>query len=291
MTRYRILHRTTYAYAAPASSSRSLAHLRPRETPRQRVVSHALEVDPEPLSLRERLDAFGNTQHAIEVIGAHPTLRVVSRAEVEVDEPPALPSAMSGPWEAAVGQAPPLDDDGLEAAQFALESPHIPLGAAFAAEAAPFFAPGAPILEAALAFNAHLHRTLAYEAGSTDVATPLDEVLRQRRGVCQDFAHLALASLRSLGLPARYVSGYLRTVPVAGGPALVGADASHAWISLRCGSLGWVDLDPTNDCLAGDRHVTVAYGRDFSDVTPIKGVLVGGGRGQEVTVAVEVTPV
>jgi transglutaminase-like putative cysteine protease len=287
MTRYAVTHTTTYTYSAAATSSRSLAHLRPRETPRQRVLSHDLEIAPAPTSLSARADYFGNTQHALEVALPHSQLTIVSRSEVELDGLPPLSHELSPTWESSRAPQALGDDERQEAAQFALESPLVPLGGAYAAIAAPFFTPGRPILAAALAFNAHLHRQFEYRAGATDVTTPVDEVIANGRGVCQDFAHVALACLRSLGLPARYVSGYLRTSRRDDlEPHLVGADASHAWISLRCGELGWIDLDPTNDCLAGASHITVAYGRDFSDVTPVKGVLVGRGSGQEVAVAV-----
>ncbi len=290
--RYRLNHQTVFSYGAAATSSRSLAHLRPRETTRQRVIEHSFDIAPGSSAVASQIDYFGNLQHLIEISEPHASLTIASRAEVDVDPLPPLMRMMSPPWESARGAAPPVDEAGLDAAQFALESPHVPVGAAYAAIASPFFAPAAPILESALGFNAHLHRLLSYQPGSTSISTPIDAVIAGRRGVCQDFAHVALACLRSLGLSARYVSGYLHTGngerDADGGGRMIGADASHAWISLRCGELGWIDLDPTNDCLAGQSHITVAYGRDFSDVTPVKGVLVGGGSGQEVSVAVTV---
>jgi transglutaminase-like putative cysteine protease len=179
--------------------------------------------------------------------------------------------------------------EGLEACQFAFDSSSIKVNAELASYAVPSFAPGRPLLEAALDLTGRIHRDFRYDPSATSLATPLEEVLALRRGVCQDFAHLQIGCLRSLGLSARYVSGYLHTVPPAGSARLVGADASHAWVSLYCPGLGWIDLDPTNDMIPQEMHIVLAWGRDYDDVSPIKGVNLGGGR-QSVRVAVSVTP-
>ncbi len=286
--RYRLSHQTVFSYGASATSSRSLTHLKPRTTPRQRLIEHAFDIAPASTALSSQLDYFGNAQHLVEISEPHASLSISSRAVVDVDPLPPLMRMLSPSWESASRFTVPLDDTALEIAQFALESPHVPLAASYAAIAAPYFVKDAPILESALGFNAHLHHLLDYVPGSTSISTPIDSVIAGRRGVCQDFAHVALACLRSLGMSARYVSGYLYTGNGDGADRLIGADASHAWISLSCGELGWIDFDPTNDCLAGESHITAAYGRDFSDVTPVKGVLVGGGSGQDVTVSVSV---
>ena len=180
-----------------------------------------------------------------------------------------------------------LMGEAVDAVEFAFASPMVPVGAEFAEFAAPAFTPGRPLLAAALGLNHLIHTGFAYDPQATTVTTPVAEAFARRRGVCQDFAQVMLACLRSLGLSARYVSGYLETQPPPGCERLVGADASHAWVSLFCPDHGWIDLDPTNDCLVGDRHITVANGRDFADVSPIKGVILGGGQ-HAVSVSVDV---
>ncbi len=286
--RYSVVHSTAFAYSQNASSSRSLMHLTPRRTPRQRVLDHRLAVDPTPMSWHRRDDWFGNHVSSFEVRGTHCGLTVVATSELEVDDPSPLAAELSPPWEDAreLVSSPHSDGD-LSAAEFSAESPLVPVAPAYAALAATFFTPRRRIIDAAVEFNSFINRSFAYQAGVTTISTPVDDVLRDGRGVCQDFAHVAISSLRSLGLAARYVSGYVETESSRDGSRLTGADASHAWISLHCGDLGWVDLDPTNDCIAGVRHVMVAYGRDFADVSPIKGVIIGGGH-QDVSVSVSV---
>jgi transglutaminase-like putative cysteine protease len=220
----------------------------------------------------------------------HRALTVHARCVIEV-----MPFASPAPaatmaWDQAtellaVERAPEL----LDACQFTFDSPYTVAGPAALAYARSSFAPGRPLLEAALDLTRRIHADFVYDGTATEVATPVDQVLRERRGVCQDFAHLELACLRQLGLPARYVSGYLRTYPPPGGTPLVGADASHAWLAIWCPGHGWLDLDPTNGLLPGDEHVTLAWGRDYGDVSPINGVILGGGE-HEVAVAVDVVP-
>ncbi len=289
--RYKIVHRTRYTYGSPVTVSQHLAHLAPRGLPTQKCPWHRLEISPEPVSRATYADAHGNLTTYFEVEGAHEALEVVASSFVEVSgaklpEPSATPS-----WEEVRDSC---DSPGLTpesaAGEFRFTSPMVPVGPVFARYAAPSFPPGQPIMAGLLDFIARMHKEFRFDTRATDVATPVHEVLARKAGVCQDFAHLALACMRSLGLPARYVSGYLETLPPAGQEKLVGADASHAWLAVYCGpSAGWIDADPTNNLLPGNRHVTVAWGRDFSDVSPLRGVTLGAGE-QTLTVAVDVMP-
>ena len=237
-------------------------------------------------------DAFGNTATYFEVEGKHETLEVTARSLVEVLAMQQADPATTPPWETvrAACHAKKLTP-GSEAGAFRFASPMVPVGPEFAAYAGPEFPPGRAVLEGLIALTHRVFHDFTFDSRATEVSTPVAEVLRKRAGVCQDFAHLMLACLRSLGLPARYVSGYLETAPPPGTPRLLGADASHAWVSLFCGeAAGWVDADPTNNLLPGERHITVAWGRDFSDVSPLRGVTLGAG-GQCLAVAVDVIPV
>ncbi|WP_205229954.1 transglutaminase family protein [Azospira oryzae] len=291
---YRITHATEYRYGAPVALSQQLPHLTPRPLPWQTVREHRLEVEPLPSLRLERWDAFGNPVTQLAFDGPHDSLTV--RAETEIEVLPRFAGELppGQPWEgwrqALVyrGALPPPAEL-LEAVQFAFPSPFVSLGPAFAAYAAPSFTPGRGLLAAARDLMGRIHAEFEFDPQATSVATPVAEVLARKRGVCQDFAHLMLACLRSLGLPARYVSGYLLTEPPPGSPRLIGADASHAWVSLFCPGLGWVDLDPTNDLIPDSRHITLAWGRDFGDVSPMRGVILGGGA-HELEVAVTVLP-
>lgn len=286
MTHYRISHTTTYDYPAPVSLCYNLAHLTPRPGPGQHLIDSTLAVTPEPVSIDRRIDFFGNPVQRFAIQEPHRRMMVAVTHRVGVEPvPPPIADDTPG-WEWLAGRL--LHDRtpaGLEAAPFVFDSRHVPTGEQFAAYAAGSFAPRRPVLTAALDLTRRLHSDFAYDPQATTVSTPVDEVLAGRRGVCQDFAHLQLACLRSLGLAARYVSGYLATVPAAGRPRLVGADATHAWVSLFCGDMGWVDLDPTNNLIPGDRHIRLAWGRDYGDVCPLAGVILGGG---EHTVRVQV---
>jgi transglutaminase-like putative cysteine protease len=238
------------------------------------------------------VDSFGNTTAYFEIEGKHEALEVTARSLVEVF-PTQHPDARSTPpWE-RVRDACQLEKltPGSEAGAFRFGSPMVPLGREFTDYAEAEFSPGRPVLEAVLGLTNRIFRDFKFDPRATEVSTPVSEVLKKRAGVCQDFAHLMLACLRSLGLPARYVSGYLETAPPPGKVLLTGADASHAWVSVFCGeSAGWIDTDPTNNLLPGERHITVAWGRDFSDVSPLRGVTLGAG-GQKLDVAVDVIPV
>jgi transglutaminase-like putative cysteine protease len=287
---YRVKHITAYTYAVPVSTSHHDLHVLLRGSAGQRILSERLYVTPAPAVRRDRYDWFGNRATHLAIHERHTELTVTSEAELEVVAP-VPPDGDGGPWEAtrdwvrAGGQA-----EARAALEMTLPSPHVELSPAVLEFARPSFPPGRPLIEAALDLTRRLHDALTYDPEATDTSTTADEVLSGRRGVCQDFAHLQIACLRALGLPARYVSGYLVTAPPAGEPRLVGADASHAWLSLRLPASGWLDLDPTNDVVPSDRHIVVAYGRDFGDVTPMRGVLLGGGRHQ-LRVSVDVSPV
>jgi len=287
---YRVTHTTRYEYEAPVSLCHTEARLLPRELARQRVSRAELRIDPSPTSYAEGLDFFGNRVSRFSLEEPHTTLEVTALSEVSVAPPEgASDPGRSPPWETTVaarlgGSGP----EGPEAHALALGSPLVTPGPELEAYARPSFAAGRPLLDAVADLMGRIHRDFAYDPQSTTIATPLAEVLAQRRGVCQDFAHLALGCLRSLGLPGRYVSGYLETLPPPGRPRLVGADASHAWFSAYVPGLGWVDFDPTNDQLPGDQHITVAWGRDYGDVNPLKGVVLGGGK-HALEVSVDVT--
>jgi transglutaminase-like putative cysteine protease len=285
---YAITHRTAYRYESTVSISQHLAHLRPRETPRQRVLDYTLEVQPEPGFVQPRTDYYGNTATTLAVESPHERLAVIARSRVEVDPAPFLNAAGSRPWEqvrdACTADVLTLDS---EASEFLYESPYVAPSPAFADYAAESFTKGRPVVEGLMHFTARIFHDFRFDSRATTIATPLSEVFRRRRGVCQDFAHLGIACLRSIGLPARYVSGYLETIPPPGKARLVGADASHAWFSVWCSGQGWVDADPTNNVLPSDRHITEAWGRDFSDVTPLRGVVIGGGE-HRLSVSVDV---
>ena len=278
---YQILHDTHYRYAAPVSLAQQLAHLWPRACAWQRNHEQQLQVSPQPCQRQDALDVFGNPLTRLVFERPHDELKVSARLRVEVLARDELDLTQSPAWEQACtalrysGQA--LLPGVLEAARYRFESPYVHLKQVFAAYAADCFPAGRPLLLATQALMQKIFAEFSFDAAATQVATPLLQVLEERRGVCQDFAHLMLACLRSRGLAARYVSGYLLTRPPPGQPRLVGADASHAWVSVFCPSQGWVDFDPTNNLRPALEHITLAWGRDFSDVSPLRGVILGGG--------------
>ena len=283
-----VVHETRYAYARPVLLSQQMLHLTPRVLARQGCSAHRIVIEPEPAELAHAEDYFGNPVTRALFTAPHEALRVRAESEVQVIPRAADPLAgASSSWESVRErlrslEAPPL----LEPTEFVFESPHVEIFGALAEYAASSFAPGGPLLAGAADLMRRIHADFEFDSTATSVATPLRAVLGQRRGVCQDFAHLMIGALRALGLPARYVSGYILTTPPPGHPRLIGADASHAWVSVYDPVAGWVDFDPTNDCLADDEHVTLGWGRDFGDVTPMRGVILGGG---EQTLAVHVT--
>jgi transglutaminase-like putative cysteine protease len=289
--RLRIVHKTTYVYGDAVSTSHHEGRLAPRESEYQRTLAHDIGITPAPTALRERLDFFGNRTLHFSIREPHRSLEVVATSVVELyaGTPPLL-SASPG-WERVRDRLrQDRRRDVLDAYAMTFEPPLAKTLPALRDYALPSFPADRPVLEAVRDLTRRIHNDFIYDTESTDVSTPVGEVLRRRRGVCQDFAHLQIAALHSLGLPARYVSGYLLTRPPPGRVKLVGADASHAWIGTFVPDFGWVDFDPTNDLLPSDEHVTIAHGRDFSDVTPLKGVILGGGK-HEVRVAVDVDPI
>jgi len=286
--RYAVSHRTSYQYASAVDLADHVAYLRPRPFPGQRVLGVDLRIDPKPVSRADFVDHFGNLVDEFRIEGGHRVLTVTLQAEIEVELP--LPPADTPPWEAVRDDLAAPFPSAVEAAEFALASPLIGVSETARAYGATSFPAGRPILEGALELTHRIRKDFTYAPGSTDVATPLATVFEQRKGVCQDFAHVEIAALRSLGLPAGYVSGYIRTHRPPGKADLRGADATHAWVAVWCGAkAGWVHLDPTNGLVARDEHIVLAWGRDFSDVSPLRGMILGGGE-HFYSVAVEVRP-
>lgn len=289
--RYKIIHRTTYTYESPVTVGHYTARLEPRALPFQECPWHELTIRPEPAQRSERADYHGNTSVYFEIEGSHQKLEVIARSLVEVEPAQAFDPASTPPWE-SIRDACRSDvfSPCTSAGELTYPSTLIPVGPQFGDYARPSFPAGRPILQGVCDLNRRIHEDFTFDPTATDVATPVEKALKQKRGVCQDFAQVMIACLRSLGLPARYVSGYLETLPPPGQVKLVGADASHAWVSVYCGEVcGWMDADPTNNILPSDRHVTVAWGRDFSDVSPLRGVTTGAGE-QHLQVAVDVLP-
>ena len=324
--RFRVNHTTHYGYGSPVSLCHSIAHLKPRQTPHQRCLKSQVRVTPWPSVSREHTDLFGNRVSYFSIQQSHAALEVSAVSEVEITAPAELDAAASPPWEQVRSRLHEArESEAISARMFTLPSPAIPARAEALDYALASFTPGRPVLAAARELMARIYAEFDYDPAATGVATPLAEVLSQRHGVCQDFAHVGIACLRALGLAARYVSGYLETLPPPGQPKLRGADASHAWYALylppgACAELGhrpngavtkgptadapaspaadatagaqastgvWIDYDPTNDCLLGEQHITTAVGRDYGDVTPVRGVFYGGGE-HRLSVAVDV---
>jgi transglutaminase-like putative cysteine protease len=292
--KYRIRHETRYEYAADVVHSHHLLHLVPRPAPYQECLEHVIEIEPATHRRVDELDAFGNPMVRLELAQPHRELAVISQMQIEVHPRPGVNPDTTLPWEKVRntftyhGAWPSRDQ--LDAARFRHESPHVRVKQSFADYSAACFAADRPILACAEALGTQLHQQIAYAPGETTISTSSTEVLAQRRGVCQDFAHLMISCLRSRGLPARYVSGYLRTNATTDkdGKKLVGDGASHAWVAVWSPPFGWIEFDPTNGCFAGTDHVAVAWGRDFGDVSPLRGVILGGSDHRlSVTVSVE----
>jgi len=292
--KYRIRHETRYVYGADVAHSHHLLHLVPRPASYQECLEHDIEIVPEGHRRTNEIDAFGNPLVRVELAAPHRELSVVSTMEIDVHARPMVSAETTLPWEkvrdlfAYRGAWPSRDQ--LDAARFRHESPHVRVKQAFTDWSVECFPEGQPILVCAEQLTAKLQKDIKYVPGVTDISTAAIEILETREGVCQDFAHLMIACFRSRGLPARYVSGYLRTNVVTDelGKKLVGDGASHAWVSVWSPPYGWIEFDPTNGCFAGTDHVAVAWGRDFGDVSPLRGVILGGGTHQlSVTVVVE----
>jgi transglutaminase-like putative cysteine protease len=286
--RYRIRHVTRYDYALPVALAQHLVHLWPTSGTRQTVHAAEMRIDPAPSWMEERTDGFGNVGRLLSIEAPHAHLEIAVVLDVTVHPEP-VPTG-SPPWETVRDRLRETPDAAARAAcAFATPSVVIPEPAFCADYAATSFLPGRPVGEAARDLAHRIHTDFVFDPAATSVATAPETVLRDRRGVCQDFAHVMIACVRSMGLAGRYVSGYLRTRPPAGQPRLAGADASHAWAGTWCGDAGWLDLDPTNDMAARSDHVVLAIGRDYHDVSPTRGVILGGGE-HGISIAVDVEP-
>ena len=294
--RYHVLHETRYDYGSPVSLSQQQLHLSPRILAWQRVEEQCVDIAPTPSWRRDGLDAFGNPVSWVAFHAPHDSLLIRSVMTIAVE--PHLPGDLndSEPWEVVrdhlAYDASAPHPEALDAARFLFESPHVRVKHELADYAADCFPPERPLLLGVQALMAKIFREFTFDPEATTVSTPVLEVLEKKRGVCQDFAHLMIACLRAMGLAARYVSGYLLTRPPPGKPRLIGADASHAWVSVYApgSAYGWVDFDPTNNLLPDTEHITLSFGRDFSDISPLRGIILGGG-GAEPEVAVTVFPI
>lgn len=291
--RYHVLHETRYSYSGEVVNSRQLLHLAPRVSPFQTIHTQSLTQSPEPNSCEVAQDAFGNPITRLEYDRLHSRLEVVSRMDVAVASRPNYDAKLSLPCSEVIAglryHIEARSAEVIDACRYRTESPYVRIKHTFGEYADDCLQPETPILVGAEALMRKIYEEFTYAPGDTVIATPLLEVLEKKRGVCQDFAHLMIACLRTHGLAARYVSGYLRTEPPKGMPRLIGADASHAWVSVWCPPYGWVDLDPTNGVRVNRDHITLAWGRDFGDVSPLRGVILGGGT-HTLKVSVTVTP-
>jgi transglutaminase-like putative cysteine protease len=287
--KYRITHQTVYNYSEPASLCHNEAHLIPRDDTTQQCLTHQLQIEPLPAIQHHRQDFFGNWVTYFSIQTPHQVLTVTASSEVEIQHSGIIPSLTDGPaWEQVREQLQnSLEPEILAARELVLDSPFIATNEVLHAYATPSFTPQRPILDATYHLMNRIYTEFTYDPHFTTIITPLTEVLEHRRGVCQDFAHLMIGCLRSMGLAARYVSGYLETLPPPGQAKLQGSDASHAWLTVYVPHYGWVDFDPTNNQIPTCQHITTAWGRDYSDVTPLKGIIFGGGE-HTLVVAVDV---
>ncbi len=290
---YRVVHRTSYRYSEMMTDGYTVAVLVPRPTPWQRVLSSEVTLTPEPSEADSYLDAFGNLVTQFGLHRPHQDVAVDAVSTLEIDERP--PPVDDTPWESVVHALGSMDGDMAIAINFFRGASTFvkvhDVGGPLATMALRSFTPGRSVVEAATDLCRSIFADFEFDSTFSEVSTPLDDVLAQRRGVCQDFAHVAVGCLRSIGLAARYVSGYIETLPEPGMERLVGADASHAWCSVWTPVAGWVDFDPTNGHLPPNHHITVAWGRDYADVTPVRGVMIGPAATQTLQVSVDVAPI
>jgi len=289
--RFRVRHITRYRYSARVSHCYNLANMVPRDTERQRCLKNRIVVSPTPSVTHKRNDYFGNKSFHFEIQKPHTELIITADSEVQINDTDReldldLGESYGHALETMAGAS---SRTAMEAREFLLNSPMVETSAALADYARPSFAPDRTLKSCVHDLTKRIFTDFAYDPGFTTIATPLADVLAHRRGVCQDFAHLQVGCLRSLGIPAKYVSGYIETLPKPGEKKLVGADATHAWAAYFCPAEGWVEFDPTNNSLAGSQHIVTAFGRDYLDVTPVKGVIFGGGNGPLLEVSVEVS--
>jgi len=289
--RLHVVHDTTYTYESRVDGGYHAAHLAPLATARQQVLDSAIDIAPRPSHTAATRDAFGNTLTSFALYAPHDALKVRATSTVRIAAPtPGVERSRATRWEEVAALCRyRLGAPFVPAVEFAFASPMVPPLPALRAYGAACFAPGTPVLAGAHALMRRIHEEFRYESGVTEIATPLAEVFAKKHGVCQDYAHVMIGAMRMLGLPARYVSGYLLTTPPRGQARLLGADASHAWVQAWCPRFGWLDLDPTNAVLPDTGHVTLAIGRDYGDVVPLRGVIRGGGE-HTLKVAVSVVP-
>lgn len=288
--RYDVRHETEYGYTQPVTIGHSSLHLRPRQVNHQLCESVHVDIVPRPAVISERADYFGNPVTFFTVQHPHQSMTISSQSTINVEHIEPLIDGVSRPWEAVQKDlALDVSEPGLDAYQYTFDSPLAGGTVPLADYARVSFTPGRPIFDAALDLTSRIYDEFKFDPTTTTVTTPVSQVFEQRSGVCQDFAHLMISCLRGLGLPARYVSGYLRTEPPPGQERLEGADASHAWVGVYSPDLGWADFDPTNNQVVGIDHITLAWGRDYADVAPVKGLILGGGE-HWVNVRVDVRP-
>ena len=288
--RYRVWHSTTYSYDDRVTDSLGIAHLVPRALPWQQVASYDVTVTPAPGDLGHDVDYYGNTSTYFQVTSPHDELVVEATSEVSVGAVTPDPEALAGPWERVRPLLRPDAPGAWRATDFALASSQVEQVPGAERYAAPSFSRGRPVGEAVADLMHRIHADFEYDPTATTVTSTVEDILDNRAGVCQDYAHLTLACLRSQGLAGRYVSGYLATEPAPGQARVVGADASHAWVAVWLGDDRWLAFDPTNDQWVGERYVTVAWGRDYSDVPPVKGVIFTEAKKSTLKVAVDVAP-
>ena len=287
--KYIVTHRTKYFYSQPVPVCHNLVHLRPRVLLGQYCEDFQLVVHPKPNDLAERIDSFGNPETYFSIEQPHIDLNITATSKLEKRDSQPIP-LQSKPWDSLVNRLScDRSIEYLEPYEFAFATERTLLFPALVDWTRPLFPKGRPIVEACQELTHRIYTDFQYAPGTTNVSTSIEEVFHTKQGVCQDFAHLQLACLRSLGIAARYISGYVRTIPPPGQERLVGADASHAWVSVFCGDLGWIDFDPTNDVVPSMDHITLAWGRDYHDVAPVKGVILGGGE-HRMSVSVDVEP-
>jgi transglutaminase-like putative cysteine protease len=287
---YELTHTTTYDYVNSVSLSHHILRLHPRNLDRQKCLRNKLQIQPAAGVMQSHRDYFGNEVTFVTVEGPHKHLVITSRSRIEAHSAAAPNPSETPDWESVRDLClEPEPNETIEAREFLFVSPRIKFLPEFREYALPSFAAGRPVLEAVLDLTRRIHDDFKFDPKATTVATPLDQVVKTRRGVCQDFAHFEIACLRAMDIPARYISGYLETLPPPGKPRLTGTDASHAWVSFFCPGTGWIDVDPTNNLMPSTRHITVAWGRDYSDVSPIRGVILGSGE-HTLKVAVDVVP-
>jgi transglutaminase-like putative cysteine protease len=290
VTTYRIEHSTTYTYDADVTGSYGLFHLRPRDLDWQTCIAHEVRIDPEPADLFRYTDVYGNTKSYFHVVKPHQQLKVTAINVVDVSKRQYDPDLLAMPWERARPGMRADDPDSWRAMDFTFPSPLVDVPPGVRSYAGASFPPGRPIGEAAIDLMHRVYADFTYKSGSTNIGTQVAELLEIRTGVCQDFTHVMVAGLRSLGLAGRYVSGYLATRPPPGKPRVVGADASHAWAGCWIPGAGWLYLDPTNNRPADESHATVAFGRDYGDVTPVKGVIFTEAKKSQMSVSVDMAP-